>query len=385
MELIYNRQESQSSDDENSFFAPSPSVSSTPSRSTRPRPRITDRQGYIPQTSSSRHTLKIKNPYSLMDVMGQLWSTSGATSLWKATNASFMYSLLLPTMNTFIRSLLSAILALPDDYFSSAGELDVYSSSSPGSMLFLSCISSALSAIALSPIDTTRTYLMLTPVSHGPRSLVRALRRLPSPNYLIPPHLLPITILSSTLPQFISSSTPLFLKSYLSLDPINNPSIWGFFNLFSTGVELCIRYPLETVLRRAQIATFTSPVLRQQHISHTLEFQSPGHSSKLDSVPVETVVPTPQTYRGVVGTIWSIVYEEGTSLDPREAELDKILGPTARQARAGKPPRRRRGQGLRGLYRGWRIGMWGVIGMWGSGLAGALLGPGEDDSALGRF
>ena len=44
-----------------------------------------------------------------------------------------------------------------------------------------------------------------------------------------------------------------------------------------------------------------------------------------------------------------------------------------------RPQRPRRGQGVRGLYRSWRTEMWGIVGIWGSGVLGALLGAGDDD------
>ncbi|EAU31188.1 conserved hypothetical protein [Aspergillus terreus NIH2624] len=102
--------EALSSDDESNYFtsaAPAVPSPSTP-RSKKPRRHITDRSGYI-RSSSSRHALTIKNPSSLMEVISQLWTTSGPTSPWKASNATFIYSLLQPTLNTFIRSLLFAI------------------------------------------------------------------------------------------------------------------------------------------------------------------------------------------------------------------------------------------------------------------------------------
>jgi fusion and transport protein UGO1 len=114
-------------------------------------------------------------------------------------------------------------------------------------------------------------------------------------------------------------------------------------------LELGLRFPLETTLRRAQIATFTSPVL------------AAGGKPK----QIETVVPTPKTYRGILGTIWSIVYEEGTSSRPDE--VAKILGKAQDERRA-----RRKGQGVEGLYRGWRVGMWGLVGVWGAGFLGGF-------------
>ncbi|KAL2825911.1 hypothetical protein BDW59DRAFT_68181 [Aspergillus cavernicola] len=370
-----------SSDDESSYFtSAAPSVSS-PSRRTRkpPRRRVTDRSGYIASSSkpSSRHALTIKNPSSLMDVLSQLWSTSGPTSPWKATNTTFIYSLLLPTLNTFIRSLLSAIVGLPEDDITPSMASDILTSTSPIATLILSFISSSLSAMLLAPIDTARTFLILTPVTHGPRSLLRAIRQLPTPNYTIPPHLVPITILHSSLPNLVTASTPLFLKTYLSLDPVLNPSTWSLFAFIGSGIELAIRFPLETVLRRAQIATFTSPSIRQNSAG-------PSHPTAPDAAAqaaeVETIVPTPQTYRGVVGTMWSIVYEEGIQSTPEAERARELLGKPVSQ-------RKRQGQGIHGLYRGWRIGMWGIAGMWGANALGNVAG-GTDDGPMpsgGRF
>ncbi|BAE61613.1 unnamed protein product [Aspergillus oryzae RIB40] len=370
-----------SSDDESSYFTSTAPAASSPSnsRSRKARRHITDRSGYIQaSTPSSRNALKIKNPGSLMDVLSQLWTTSGPTSPWKATNATFIYSLLLPTLNTFIRSLLSAIVGLPEDDISSSMTADILTSTSPIATLVLSFISTSLSALILSPIDTARTLLILTPVTHGPRSLIRAIRQIPTPNCTVPPHLVPITILHSSLPNFIMTTTPLFLKSYLSLDPVLNPSMWNLFTFMGSGLELAVRFPLETVLRRAQIATFTSPSLRQQSTSG-LRSAKPSEATT-EAPEVETIVPTPSTYRGIVGTMWGIVYEEGVQPNP---EAEKA------QALFNKPIalRKRQGQGIHGLYRGWRIGMWGIAGIWGAsflGSAGAIAEDGAMPSG-GRF
>ncbi|KKZ68878.1 hypothetical protein EMCG_00049 [[Emmonsia] crescens] len=407
----YEEDSALSSDDESSYFTSDAALtpSAPASRNRRSRPRITDRRGYIPPASApaSKNTLKIKDPSALFEVLAQLWGTSGPTSLWKASNSSFVYSLLLPTLNTFIRSLLSAILAFPEEGLSSLAEPDILTSSSPGSSLLLTCISSALSAILLSPIDTTRTYLILAPLNQGPRSLRHAIRLLPTPSYLIPPHLLPITILNSTLPNLLTSATPLFLKSFLSLDPVLNPSSWSAFTFLTSCLDLAVRFPLETVLRRAQIATFTSPALRQQGSLLPSPSPSPSPTSttapllpsttKKSSAPpavVETIVPTPQSYRGIIGTMWTIVYEEGTN--PHALELEQVYARHGAQsssssrtssaqgtAASRRAQKHRQGQGVQGLYRGWRLGMWALVGVWGSGLLGTALGTGDDEMVAG--
>lgn len=377
--------EAPSSDDESTYFTSAPPASaSDPPRSRRSRYEITDRSGYIPSsTAAPQHDLSIKNPASLMEVLSQLWATSGPTSLWKASNATFIYSLLLPTLNTFIRSLLSAIVGLPEEEIASSMTADILASTSPMATMVLSFISSSLSALILSPIDTARTFLILTPATHGPRSLLRAIRLLPTPNSTVPPHLVPITILHSSLPNFILTTTPLFLKSYLSIDPVINPSLWSLFTFVGSGLELAIRFPLETVLRRAQIASYTSPSLRQQTTGIAPQHPSGSSSATNQQSPeaIVTIVPTPQTYRGVIGTMWGVVYEEGVSGPPPESERAQEL--------LGKPvlQRKRQGQGIRGLYRGWRIGMWGIAGIWGAGILGAAGGSGDEEVMVsgGKF
>lgn len=310
-----------------------------------------------------------------MEVLSQLWTTSGPTSPWKASNATFIYSLLLPTLNTFIRSLLSAIVGLPEDDITPSMASDILTSTSPAATLVLSFISSSLSAMLLSPIDTARTFLILTPVTHGPRSLLRAIRQLPTPNYTIPPHLVPITILHSSLPNLIINSTPLFLKSYLSLDPVLNPSAWNMLSFIGSGIEQVVRFPLETVLRRAQISTFTSPSIRQNCAGPVRPTVA---DAAAQAAEVETIVPTPQTYRGVISTMWSIVYEEGVQPTPEAQRAQELLNKPF-------PHRKRQGQGVHGLYRGWRIGMWGVAGTLGLRL---LAAGGADDGPMpsgGRF
>lgn len=362
-----------SSDDENSYFTSAAPSSPSSRRNPKRRQRITDRSGYIASNSSSksasRHALAVKNPSSLMEVLSQLWTSSGPTSPWKATNATFIYSLLLPTLNTFIRSLLSAIVGLPEDDITPSMASDILTSTSPLITLVLSFISSSLSAMLLSPIDTARTFLILTPVTHGPRSLLRAIRQLPTPNYTIPPHLVPITILHSSLPNLITASTPLFLKSYLSLDPVLNPSTWNIFSFIGSGIELAVRFPLETVLRRAQITTFTSPSIRQNCAG---PLRPAAADAAAQAAEVETIVPTPQTYRGVLGTMWSIVYEEGVQPTPEAQRAHELIGKPVSH-------RKRQGQGIHGLFRGWRIGMWGV----GGNLALSLLTNDAGDAENG--
>jgi fusion and transport protein UGO1 len=150
--------------------------------------------------------------------------------------------------------------------------------------------------------------------------------------------------------------------------------MWNLFSFLSSGLELAVRFPLETVLRRAQIATYTSLSLRQKSSGGSIS------TASIDASDVETIVPTPRTYRGVVGTMWHIVHEEGVSSVPSDAERARLAvgRPTTKQ----QVSKRQQGQGIQGLYRGWRIGMWGIAGIWGANILGGFAGAGEEEVTM---
>jgi len=275
--------------------------------------------------------------------------------MWRATNSTFVYNILARTLETFFRSFLGAVLGVAENDIlvpTSSGAIpdaSILASTSPAATILITTAAAAISALVLAPIDAARTRLILTPSSQEPRTLLGTLRTLPTA-YLIPGHLIPITFFTSTLPTLISTSTPVFLRSYLGLDPVMNPASWSLATFAGSALDLSIKFPLETVLRRAQIATWTSP-------SHS----PPSTSSKRKAIA--TIVPVPQSYRGILPTIWSITREEGYS----ESQKDKTA------ALMGKAPRRKRkGQGIEGLYRGWRVGFWGLVGVWGTSFVGGL-------------
>lgn len=76
-------------------------------------------------------------------------------------------------------------------------------------------------------------------------------------------------------------------------------------------------------------------------------------------------------YKGVFGTMWTIANEEGVRV--QEAKTGMGLTPM-------KPKERkvRKGQGVAGLWRGWRVGMWGLVGVWGAGALGTGSGSGGE-------
>ncbi len=120
----------------------------------------------------------------------------------------------------------------------------------------------------------------------------------------------------------------------------------------SQAVELFVKLPLETVLRRGQLAVLAS---------------EPYHTGR----ELHTVVDI-GPYSGPIGTMWQIVREEG---ERKEAEFG---APAAGGNRKIHRQLAKPGQGVEGLWRGWRIGMWGLVGMWGAAAMGGIGGNGGE-------
>lgn len=106
------------------------------------------------------------------------------------------------------------------------------------------------------------------------------------------------------------------------------------------------------MLRRGQMSVLASPEFLAQD---TVSFD-----------PVVDVGP----YHGVLGTVYSIVWGEGERGNAGEPSGGKA-------AKKKNKKVEKKGQGFEGLWRGWRIGMWGLVGVWGIGTMGAGNNVGE--------
>lgn len=190
---------------------------------------------------------------------------------------------------------------------------------------------------------------MLTPTSLPNRSLLQSLKSLPS--YTCDLSLLVSTTLHSLLNPLREYITPLILQSYFSVDPILTPTTHSISTFLSRTLEIFIKLPVETVLRRGQANLLYAP--HYQTSSHDLQ-------TTVDIGP----------YKGGLATLWSIIWEEGVRDTDQTGKA--ILAPY-------KKPKR--GQGVQGLWRGWRVGVWGLVGLYASN---ALSGP-AGASSTGEF
>jgi len=361
-------------------YSPGPSPARSPPRRHRP---VTSRSRSATPTRSAPappapRRLELKRPDALLDVIGQLWQKESAWGVWKATNSTFIYNFLLNTTEAWFRSLIAAVLNVPDPSLlgspTAVGGLDILDSPSPLTSLAVAVAATAIAATLLAPLDLIRTRLILSPISSQPRSIYPCLARLPS--LTIAPTLLPATLFNACIPTLVSTSTPLFLRSMLTIDPILTPTTYSMGTFASSMAELFLRLPLETVLRRAQVAVL------QDHENQRVAAQYaslPSHSHAhhhRSSYPDNndssfTTIVQPGPYRGVLGTMWYIARDEGvTVVGPNAAKLAsaKALG-------ISRPLKTVKGQGVHGLWRGWRVGVWGLIGVWGAAALGG--GGGE--------
>ncbi|KAL8814479.1 MAG: hypothetical protein Q9223_006297, partial [Gallowayella weberi] len=360
--LPYDDDSSDSDYDSPSYFTSTAPSGLTPPRKPRARRRqgSPDHDAYSdsvvsppPQAAPrpSPHILDIKSPSSLMAVLSNLWQKEGAWGIFKGTNSTYFHSILLSTIAAFTRSFFAAVFAVPDPSLSlqisltagSVGGLDILSSPAPMASLAIAVSAAGIAGILLAPLDIARTKLMLTPSTHPPRSVVPTLNSLSS--WTLPWSIAPVTLLHSTLPTFMSASLPLLLRSKLRLDPLMNPTLFSLATIIGQGLEFGVKLPIETVLRRGQM--------------QVAQVAGKGPA-------VQTVVEV-GPYKGLIGTMRSIVYEEGERSIPPAPVKGTAASNLARPVRDPQP---RKGQGFEGLWRGWRVGMWGLIGVWGAATLG---------------
>ncbi|KAI4213131.1 MAG: hypothetical protein LQ351_004285 [Letrouitia transgressa] len=263
---------------------------------------------------------------------------------------------LLSTITSFARSFLAAIFAIPDPSLSLqgfqtyglTGGLDILNSPTPIASLSVAVSAACIAGVVLAPLDIARIKLMLTPSTHPPRSVMSNLKSLLS--WTMPLSIAPATFLHSTLPTLMSASLPLVLRSKMGIDPLLTPNLYAVAAFIGQGFELAVKLPIETVLRRGQIIVARS----------TIE----GRES-------ETVVEI-GPYKGLVGTIFSVIYEEGERNQATPSRRDPKSTIAGQPNKLGRETPKRKGQGLEGLWRGWRVGMWGLIGVWGAQTLGGV-------------
>lgn len=165
----------------------------------------------------------------------------------------------------------------------------------------------------------------------------------------------------------LALTTPLVLRTKFKIDSEVSPTTFSLAKFCSATVALFVNLPLETVLRRGQVA-----VLSSAEYLRAAEGPAKGGRRRSDDkaaapAQLEAIVP-PGSYDGVFGTMYAIVNAEGSKAMP------STLAATRAAPRRGKTKVAetvyRRGQGVEGLWRGWKVSWWGLVGLWGAAVVG---------------
>ncbi|KAK1778649.1 mitochondrial carrier domain-containing protein [Copromyces sp. CBS 386.78] len=342
-----------------------------------------------PSKQVPEHQLTLRTPNSVLEVIAQLWQKEGAWGVWKGHNATFIYSVLQSLLENWSRSLLSALFNVPD--LGVRGDLDRLvdiASPYPWASLFVAGAAAAITGVILSPVDLVRTRLVLTSVSRGSRRTLSTLRSLPS--YLCPAALFIPTVLHSLIHPFFMLSTPLVLRSRFMIDREVSPVAFSIAKFCSSTVALFIKLPLETVLRRGQAAVLSSPqyvaaleptvptVTKSRRAAAAAAAAAAAlEKGGEDETQMETIVPLGR-YNGLFGTMYVIVNEEGSHAAPMTAAAKRKAAAAKKKGDKSVPQVvYRRGQGLNGLWRGWKVSWWGLVGLWTAGVIGGGGDAGE--------
>ncbi len=162
--LIILQDPSDDSDtDEPTYFTSTvPSTLSFSHSPTRSRRRHASSRGYsaspspLPKSSSPPpHQLVLKKPDAIMEVISQEWAKEAGWGVWKASNTTFVYNLLLETLEKWSRGVLSALLNVPDPGLGLTVELA--GSQYPWASLGVALAAAAAAGLLLAPLDLIRT------------------------------------------------------------------------------------------------------------------------------------------------------------------------------------------------------------------------------------
>ncbi|KAI2613382.1 mitochondrial carrier domain-containing protein [Hypoxylon sp. NC1633] len=352
--------DSDSDPEESAYFSSNAPYTPTPSsRSHRRRvspsidvPKSPTKDSVLP------HQLILKRPDSIFDVISQLWTKESAWGVWKGTNATFLYTVLQSLLENWSRSLLSALLNVPDlGLKDDVDRLIDIASPYPWASLCVAAAAAVATGLILAPLDLVRTRLIVTSTGRGPRRTLATLRSLPS--WFCPTPLIAPTVLNSLVHPFLTLSTPLALRTQFLVDRELSPMTFSVTKFCTSCASLFIKLPLETVLRRGQMAVLSDPI----------------YLNALDATGNMDMIVQPGPYDGVAGTMYMIVAAEGSRAAYAVPNRTSPRGRKLKQPKVAEVVYKK-GQGYKGLWRGWKVSWWGLVGLWTAGIAG---GGGEGE------
>lgn len=149
--------------DEPAYFTSSAPTSHSYSRPrSRRQPEHDDRTpSPSPRSPKSKpsHQLILKKSDSITEVISQEWTKEGAWGVWKGSNATYVYAILLKAVESWSRGVFSALFNVPDaGVVGALGAVsEVADSPYPWSSLAVAVAASVATGLILAPLDLVRT------------------------------------------------------------------------------------------------------------------------------------------------------------------------------------------------------------------------------------
>jgi fusion and transport protein UGO1 len=103
----------------------------------------------------------LKKGDSILEVIGQEWTKEGAWGVWKATNATFMYGLLLQTLEQWSSGLYSGIFNVPEPSAALGIPVEFTDAQYPWASLGVAIAAAVTASLILAPLDLVRTKSVL--------------------------------------------------------------------------------------------------------------------------------------------------------------------------------------------------------------------------------
>jgi fusion and transport protein UGO1 len=160
------------------------------------------------------------------------------------------------------------------------------------------------------------------------------------------------TVLNSLIHPLITLSTPLVLRTQFMIDSQVSPMTFSIAKFVASSSAILLKLPIETVLRRGQVSVLSSHEYVQALSGPDQQFT--------------TIVP-PGRYEGTFGTMFHIVNEEGTH---EVASTKPAVAKKGKAKTKGVAATVYKGQGREGLWRGWKVNWWGLVGLWTASVVG---------------
>lgn len=324
-------------EDSLSFFSSSAHDHGSPSgrrhsRIERSTPRLST-TALKKQTENRNHI----EPESLAtsSLISCLLSKEGVRGLWRGINTNLMYTTLATTLEAWLTGFFSPLLSVPDPFF-----FDMVHSSNPVNSLVLSIFAYAAAALVLQPIDLIRIKFIATTTTQkdNKRSFRRAIASFSFKDFFCPQTLVVPTVGHALGSVVLQKYAQFILFTRFRVDRFSTPFAFHSMTLLSSVLEIFIRLPLETLLRRAQLHY----MLKDKDCTTALRIDPDELSVKFGG------------YFGYISTLFYI-YKGTVPLDEDAQDILDYEGSGENENR-----------GWEALFRGWRVALVNVMSSWGT-------------------